>query len=543
MRFKPLTAYTLDIGGSCTGILAFMLVSSLRIPAWLWFSLFTVVLLLPMSGSWRTRFLPLVPGLALVLLVRHQDSVLLGKPTYTGELESLWSPYQRIQFVGEGLGIYANGVAHQRIFPRQRLLTDFYQAVHDQRHGDGREPYRSVLVLGAGSGNDVASALLNGAEHVDAVEIDPLIADLGKRHNPNHPYDDPRVNLVIDDGRAFMSRTRRRYDLIVFALTDSLVKVSSMSQLRLENYLFTVDSVRRAGSLLAPGGDLVFYNFYRRPWLREKIEAMTREATGLDARLVYRWYDFCVLRARNGEAPHTPAPSTRSIALPTDDWPFLYLKERAIPPAYRFGMLGMGAFIALLAAAVRLRARRDPRHSAPGTLATNLAFLFMGLAFLLLETKSVIQFSLLFGTTWKNSSLVFLAVLLLVLAANFTATRVKAIASPVIGSLLIASCLIGFVFPLSRLLGIESSLLRFLAASLLTFTPVFFANLLFSVTFREQSLPEHVFGWNLIGATLGGVAEYAGMRFGYAFLGLIVAASYLLVLGLLRHAKRLARAA
>ena len=53
-------------------------------------------------------------------------------------------------------------------------------------------------------------------------------------------------------------------------------------------------------------------------------------------------------------------------------------------------MLGMLVFIALVAAFVHLSTRRDARHAQPGALATNLAFLFMGLAFLLLETKSVI---------------------------------------------------------------------------------------------------------------------------------------------------------
>jgi len=534
----PLVAYTLDIGGSCTGILCFMLVSWLGIPAWLWFALFSLAFLVPLPGSWRTRLLPLAPGLALVLLVRHQDSVLLGRPNYPGTPESLWTPYQRVQFMEVGLNVYANGVAHQHIWPREGL-AEFYQPVHEQRRADGLPAYKNVLVLGAGSGNDVSSALLNGAEHVDAVEIDPGIADLGRRHNPNRPYDDPRVKLVIDDGRAFMNRTERHYDLIVFALTDSLVKVSSMSQLRLENYLFTVDSVRKAGSLLAPRGDIVFYNFYRRPWLLEKLEAMLSLATGLEPRIIYRWYDFCVLRARDGDAASGKLRGA-GIDLPTDDWPFLYLKERGIPVAYRWGMGGMVIFIALVAALVRLSTRRDARHALPGALATNLAFLFMGLAFLLLETKSVIQFSLLFGTTWQNSSLVFLAVLLLVLAANFVASRARRVPLALVGTLLVASSLVGYLFPLARLLGIESAPLRFVAASAVTFTPVFFANLLFSATFREQALPEQVFGWNLIGATLGGVVEYVGMQFGYAFLGVIVALCYALVLALLLLATRAA---
>ena len=49
-----------------------------------------------------------------------------------------------------------------------------------------------VLVVGAGAGNDAAAALRNGAKHVDAVEIDPVILALGKRLHPEKPYSDPR---------------------------------------------------------------------------------------------------------------------------------------------------------------------------------------------------------------------------------------------------------------------------------------------------------------------------------------------------------------
>ena len=93
---------------------------------------------------------------------------------------------------------------------------------------------------------------------VDAVEIDPVIAGLGKKYHPAQAYKDPRVNLVVDDARAFMTNTRRKYDLIVFALTDSLVKVSPMAQLRLENYIFTEQAVQTAYNLLKKDGNLSF---------------------------------------------------------------------------------------------------------------------------------------------------------------------------------------------------------------------------------------------------------------------------------------------
>ena len=75
--------------------------------------------------------------------------------------------------------------------------------------------------------------------------------------------------------------------------------------------------------------------------------------------------------------------------------------------------------------------------------------------------------------------------------------------------------------------------MRFILASLLTFSPVFFANLIFSVSFRQQRLAERLFGWNLIGATLGGILEYSSMLLGYQSLTIVVAVCYAIAFTLL----------
>ena len=94
------------------------------------------------------------------------------------------------------------------------------------------------------------------------------------------------------------------------------------------------------------------------------------------------------------------------------------------------------------------------------------------------------------------------------------------------GAALLITCALPLVFPLSDLAGIASGALRFAAAAPLTFAPVFAANLLFSLVFREQEVAEHLFGWNILGATLGGLLEYAGMGTGYGALALVVLACY-----------------
>lgn len=538
VALPPLQAYTFDILGSCAGVLAFMLVSWLQLPPYGWFVILVPMFLLAADASSRARWMLPVPLALMAVVAWKQDSRLTSDPRHPGPFEVHWSPYQKIELVGrrgEHPTIFANGIGHQEILSAPELDNSFYRVPYTARARRGDlPPYRRVLVIGAGSGNDVAAALRNGATEVHAVEIDPAIVELGRRYNTAEPYADPRVRVIVDDGRAFMTRTPHRYDLIVFALTDSLVKVSSMAQLRLENYLFTEGSLRQAYSLLTEDGDIVLYNYYRYPWLIEKLRHMLHAATGRYPQVAHQAGDFMVFMVgprTEGSSPTAPVREAVDIAV--DDWPFPYLRTRGIPALYVRVALGFAlAIFVLMMALHRGGTAGAARSRAP--LRLKLAFLFMGAAFLLLETKSVVQFSLLFGTTWVNSSLVFLAVLLLVLAANWTALLLRSPrVLPIVSALLVASCLISVAFPLTHLLRLESALARFVLASLLTFVPVFFANLIFSVSFRDQDVAEHLFGWNLLGAALGGVLEYSSMALGYTALALIVAACYALVAVLL----------
>jgi len=535
--FEPLRAYTLDIAGSCTGILLFMLVSWLSLPAWTWFLILTPLLLLATyEGSSRSALAQLWPAAPLLFAIgvaQYQDLSLPARADRT-DIETVWSPYQKLQLVVGTGEIFANGILHQSMIPAEVLPSSFYRIPYEARRWR-KTPTRKVMVIGAGSGNDVAVALAfsDSNARIDAVEIDPGIVGMGRRHHTAHPYADPRVHVTIGDGRTFVARSHEKYDLVIIALTDSLVKVSAMAQLRLENYLFTREAFTRAYSLLAPGGELLFYNHYRTPWLVQKIVQLARDATGREPEQLLGEGDMHMLVVGPRSAPAAKTRFLREDQIPTDDWPFLYLRERGIPELYRTAMMALGGLIVLSLGLLQTRTRASGALApaeAParrgGSLANKLAFLLMGVAFLLLETKSVIGFSLLFGTTWLNSSLVFLAVLLLVLAANRLAAALRTqVLLPVVVALVV-SALVPLVYPLSGLLEVHSGLLRFVLASLLTFAPIFFANLLFSLSFRDQPAPEQLFGWNLIGATLGGTLEYTSLQFGYAALAALVAILY-----------------
>src|SRR5262249_33651596 len=148
--------------------------------------------------------------------------VLIAMSAHLSGLLTIWSPYYKISYQPMGGIISTNNIGHQQMIDVAKAGAG-YRLPHILNKEAGAPPFEDVLVVGAGSGNDVAAALQAGAAHVDAVEIDPAIFAIGKRDHPDHPYDDRRVTVFIEDGRSFVRRGTKKYDLIIYALVDSLV--------------------------------------------------------------------------------------------------------------------------------------------------------------------------------------------------------------------------------------------------------------------------------------------------------------------------------
>jgi spermidine synthase len=103
-----------------------------------------------------------------------------------------------------------------------------------------------ALVIGPGGGRDLASALVFGAGHIDAVEINPIIANDVMRDRfrefSGGLYTHPRVTVAIDDGRSFVRRTSERYDVIQASLVDTWAATASGAYTLSENTLYTVEA-------------------------------------------------------------------------------------------------------------------------------------------------------------------------------------------------------------------------------------------------------------------------------------------------------------
>ena len=528
-ELAPLEAYRLDVLGSLLGIAAFSLVSFLGLPPIGWGGVVAVVFVL-LTGP---RRVPVLSAIALLALV----GALLWEswPPLTAPLRESWSPYYKIDVtpLGTDYDVRVNGIPHQEIIAvaQRRAATPIYFEPYELRkHG----PLGNVLVIGAGTGSDVAIALAEGARHVDAVEIDPRLYELGRQLNPDRPYQDPRVSVHVGDGRAFIERTRERYDLILFALPDSLTLVSGQSSLRLESYLFTLEALRTARDRLTLSGAFAMYNYYREQWLIDRLahtlelvygRAPCIDQTGGVGRLAL------LAEGASSQALICPSPvwsaDGRVVPPPArDDHPFLYLRDRSIPSLYLVALaLVLGASLTLVRiAGGPLRAMRS-----------HADLFLMGAAFLLLETKSVVQFALLFGTTWFVNALVFGGILAAVLAAIETARRFRLPRPALLYLCLLATLAAAWFVPTNRLLSLPF-VPRLLAAIALGFAPVFLGNLVFAERFRATTVSTLAFAANLLGAMIGGVLEYASLLLGYRDLVAVVALLYGLAFLSARHA-------
>ncbi|HEU4351785.1 MAG TPA: hypothetical protein VFR66_07890 [Burkholderiales bacterium] len=557
-------AYTIDVLGSLTGIAAFAAMSALELPPTAWF-VPIAVLTLYFAGA-RQPGQVFAAGAALLIAAIGAH----GIPSLRADIS--WSPYYKIVYSPETRTIEGNNLSHQTMLPIGEH-GPVYLLPYLLNRDAGGKPFETALIIGAGSGNDVAAALRAGVKHVDAVEIDPVIHELGRRHHPNRPYADARVAVHLDDGRSFVRRTERNYDVAVYAVVDSLVLHSGFSSLRLENFLFTREAFEDVKRRLKPDGVFAMYNFYRQGWVVSRLAAMAEEVFGTppvvislpfrdeiraaDSQighitLLLAGADSARLRAiresfeRNGSfwvhpvvaqteavngfrsSPPSPqwhkaAPARVEPAaglVPSDDWPHLYLREREVP----WAPIGQGMLVIALVSAVILLAFVPLGRATP-----NAQMFFLGAGFMLLETKAVVHMALLFGSTWVVNSIVFFAILTMILAANLYVLKVKPRRLAPYYALLAAALLVNALVPMNTFLSLEPAA-RTVASCVVVFLPVFFAGVIFAAAFSASRQPGADFGWNVAGIIAGGLSEQLSLVVGFNHLLLLALGYYALSL-------------
>jgi hypothetical protein len=216
-------------------------------------------------------------------------------------------------------------------------------------------------------------------------------------------------------------------------------------------------------------------------------------------------------------AQNQPPLAAERTAPATDDRPFVYFFGSSLPALY---LLSLGGI--LLLSLVCVRVLSGPFR---GMRAYSDLF-FMGAAFLLLETKNITSFALLFGTTWVVNAIVFAGVLLAVLLAVETTRRRRTPPLRTVYVAIAASLLVAYLVPNSLLLDLPL-IPRVPAAVILAFTPIYFANVAFAKRFATTEDSRAAFAVNILGAMVGGCLEYLALLTGYRNLLVLTALLYL----------------
>lgn len=544
-RMEKLRSYSWNLLGSLLGIFVFYLLSFFWTGPSIWIAV-TLVMLFPFV--WRPVRAAAVTGAAVIAVL-----VLLRVPLEPDETD-FFSPYQILtleEHPGEPPELRVNNVYFQRMldFQTDRLppgdsafsWSDHYDLPY--RFGP---PGAKVLVVGSGTGNDVASALRNGADAVHAVEIDPTILKLGRELHPVEPYASPKVTATVTDARAFIGRTQEHYDLIVYGLLDSHTLLSGLSGVRLDSYVYTVEALRQARQRLADDGLIVMtFSLIGAPMGR-KLFMMLEEAFDGEQPVVIRTgydagYTFLVgeeMSEKDIQAPPGLTDVTSDFADPTleahvstDDWPFFYMPVRTYPRSYITMILLLLLTSALFVKATAGRSPEGKGEGPAGTVPPGLgwsgACFFLGAGFMLVETKGITELALVYGSTWVVVGAVIAAILTMAFFANLVVIRWGAPRPVVTYGLLLASLALGLFINREAVAGLGPGVSRVALTGILTL-PLFFSGFAFSTELKRAPSVAVALSSNLLGAMLGGFLEYNSMYFGFRSLYLLAGAMYLL---------------
>jgi hypothetical protein len=568
---KPITGYSINIAGSLAGIWLFAGLSRMSQPPVAWFVLLFAI---GLPFLWSRRG---TDWIAVILLGLIVPLVLLAETT-SPAIETVWSPYQKLElhtvdstepvesletapplFVVQvnntgfqwildlGTEDAAAGAQPGAVTPTKFSRYDIPALLHP-------DP-QSILVVGSGTGNDVAGLLRSGASRVTAVDIDPEVLSMGRRYHPQRPYQSDRVETVTTDARSFFARTTDTYDVIAFGFLDSHT-TTSLTNARLDHYVYTIESFKHVKSLLNEGGVLTVMFGFQRPFIADRLAVELREVFGTEPMafmldgtaesggvlLVAGDLETARLRVdsipvldRLGELEWTGTESLTYTTPPaTDDWPYLYLDHPRIPLLFVLlaGLLGLLVFYA--ERTLDLPPTMNPRSWGR----EGWHFFFLGAAFLLLEVQNISKASVVLGNTWFVNAVIITGVLAMVLIANAIVMKWPRIpVAPVFG-ILIATVVALYFVDLARFAFMDPVPKAILVGGLTTL-PMVFSGIVFARAFAVATHKDHALGANLLGALLGAILQSLSFLFGIKALLLVVAAFYVAAMLTRPNAERL----
>jgi spermidine synthase len=547
---KTILAYSVNIFGSLIGTWFFVYISFLYQPPFVWFlivSVLFIIFLIWMKQKWMLSISFFLFAIGLSFFIQESRGI------YT-----VWSPYQKLEVFeskADQLGKYGitvNNVGYQAMIDSSIAHTSADPEKYPPEL-QGLSQYdmplllhpnpQSVLLVGAGTGNDAAGAIRNGAKSITAVEIDPAIIQIGKDNHPENPYASPIVQVVNDDARSFFATTEDKYDVIVFGLLDSHT-TTAMTNARLDHYVYTIESIEQARSLLEDGGIMVLTFEVAKPYIGDRMASSLRRVFGEDPivfRIPLSAYGAGGVMFISGDlevvkqqldaddrlkkridqlVQEYPNPLPGDTKITTDDWPYIYLKAPKIPILF-FLITGV-MFLIFVWSYKKWGAASLISHWSR----SNWHFFFLGAAFLLLEVQNISKASVVLGNTWQVNAIIISGILLMALLANWLAFRFPNIPVKFAYFALIGICLGLFFVDLAQFAFLPYPLKAIIVGSL-TSLPMLFSGLVFIHSFQAANEKNSALGANLFGSLVGALLQSITFVVGIKALLLVVGGLYL----------------
>lgn len=537
--------YSLNVVASLIGMWTFHVLSYFNFSPFIGIVFVQTLILSLVSAKERFRSVSILILTIFIILFNHLNT----------EKQNIWSPYQKLtlvalaknEFMPDGYLLQVNNVGYMGLLnlsddynksiikkiTNQKLPDDFdirFENQYDLPYIIKPESI-DVLIVGAGGGNDVAGAIRAKIQSIDAVEIDPKIIDIGRQYHPEKPYSKSNVRIIIDDGRSFFKTTKKKYDIVIMGLADSHTLTSSLTNLQLDNYLYTKESMEEIKNILKDDG-LLFITFdVRRPWIGARIQntmnlvfghkpyifSMQNEPT------IFGWGGVVFINrllsddknlAKFIQARKVEYDSKINIL--SDDWPYLYLDKPRIP------IIHLSIFLMLILIYIFI--------NKSVTLKGVFRFdsFFLGAGFLLYEFQNITKTSLLFGNTWITNLFTISAILLFILSANLISWKIT-IPLRFCYTGLIASFLLQLFISLPAL-NLLSVVSKVIIGSFLLNLPLLFSGLIFIYLFSKSTQKSAFFASNLLGSSLGGMLGVLSYALGIKILLFVSFLLYILSL-------------
>jgi hypothetical protein len=404
----------------------------------------------------------------------------------------------------------------------------------------------NVLILGSGAGNEVVAALRHGAAHVDAVDPDASMFEIGNLH-PQKPYSSPLVRRIAADPRQYLRNTAEKYDLILFANLESQTAFGPFGVLRTDNFIYTLDSFVDARMHLKPHGYAAISFIPIRGWLGMRLahnsivafDKIDAELRGLYRNIIIEGRDQNELLGGtllqklgpNLVVDNATLSENCVDTFPSyDNWPFVFAQVPSIPRTYLYCITLL--MLAMMLCSRSLGIRREDEPVVVMTV-ENLQIALLGGALFLLQDKAAMTFAYNFGCTWDVLVNSAVSTTLVMLIALVLCNRKFSIPGwlfwpMAIGLILSEAILINY----QAVSYIDNVALRFLASAIVPLIPTFILALAVGRRIKAVELGLIPVGMFCCGAGIGAVFESLDFLAGVSFLDIVAILTCLVALAL-----------